>query len=146
MKHDDMRSIAHNVADSLASGCGLLIGVFEMDVFGEAARNPDGRVTVDFLAGDVIEGVVSASLRDAVRRYSQVLPKLCAGYGGVQSDFGQLQAIYHAGHQNHVTVRIKDKEGRWSCDEYAGTPLARIKNLDELGRVRVIPTKRGHLA
>jgi hypothetical protein len=146
MKHDDMRSIAHNVADSLASGCGLLIGVFEMDIFGEAARNPDGCVTVDFLAGEVVGGEVSASLADSVRRYRDVLPKLCEGYGGSQNDFRLMQATYRAGYQKHVTVRIEDQDGRWSSDEYAGVPLARIKGLDDLGRVRGVPTKRGHLA
>ena len=36
MKHDELRSIGHNIADSLASGCGLMIGVYDMDIFGEA--------------------------------------------------------------------------------------------------------------
>lgn len=35
MKFDTLRSIGHNIADSLGSGIGLLIGVYEMDVFGE---------------------------------------------------------------------------------------------------------------
>lgn len=42
MKFDTLRSIGHNIADSLGSGIGLLIGVYEMDVFGEAAGAPDG--------------------------------------------------------------------------------------------------------
>ena len=36
MKFDELRSIGHNIADSLASGIGLLIGYYQMDIFGEA--------------------------------------------------------------------------------------------------------------
>jgi hypothetical protein len=32
MKHDDLRSIGHNIAHSLASGIGLMIGVYNMDI------------------------------------------------------------------------------------------------------------------
>jgi hypothetical protein len=49
MKHAELRSIVHNVADSLASGIGLMIGVYNSDTFGEAARSPSGLITVDFL-------------------------------------------------------------------------------------------------
>lgn len=42
MKHDVLRSVAHNVAASLASGVGLLIGVHQLDVFGDARRSPRG--------------------------------------------------------------------------------------------------------
>ncbi len=35
MKHAVLKSVAHNIADSLASGIGLMIGIYEMDVFGD---------------------------------------------------------------------------------------------------------------
>jgi hypothetical protein len=47
MKFDELRSIAHNIADSLASGNGFLIGVYDMHLFGEASQSPEGFMTVD---------------------------------------------------------------------------------------------------
>jgi hypothetical protein len=52
MKFGTLKSIGHNVADSLASGVGLMIGVYEMDVFGEVTSTPEGFIEVDFLTGD----------------------------------------------------------------------------------------------
>ncbi len=51
MKHAVLTSVAHNIADSLASGIGLMIGVYEMDIFGEAAHSSEGFIEVDFLTG-----------------------------------------------------------------------------------------------
>ncbi len=51
MKFDELRSIGHNIADSLASGTGLLIGIYGTDIFGEASRSPERFITVDFLTG-----------------------------------------------------------------------------------------------
>ena len=48
MKHAERRAIVHNVADSLGSGIGLMIGHYEMDVYGDAQRSPEGAITVDF--------------------------------------------------------------------------------------------------
>lgn len=53
MKFDELTSIGHNIADSLASGIGLLVGVYEMDVFGEARRSPEPCIVVDFVSGTV---------------------------------------------------------------------------------------------
>lgn len=54
MKHAELRSIVHNVADSLGSGIGLMIGHYEMDVYGDAERSRERAITVDFLHGVVI--------------------------------------------------------------------------------------------
>ena len=50
MKIGTLRAIAHNIADSLGSGCGLLIGVYDMNVYGEANKSPGGVIAIDFLA------------------------------------------------------------------------------------------------
>jgi hypothetical protein len=47
MKFGTLKSIGHNIAESLASGIGMMIGVYEMDVFGEAAAAPQGYIEVD---------------------------------------------------------------------------------------------------
>lgn len=48
-----LRAIAHNIVDLLGTGIDLLIGVYEMDIFGEASKSPDGFIRVDFLTGEV---------------------------------------------------------------------------------------------
>jgi len=46
VKHGELRSIAHNLADSFASGIGLPIGHDATDVFGEAEKTPEGFIAV----------------------------------------------------------------------------------------------------
>ncbi|MCA1368872.1 hypothetical protein I6F15_15900 [Bradyrhizobium sp. BRP14] len=38
MKHPELQAIAHNFADSLASGQGFLVGYYPSDIFAEAAQ------------------------------------------------------------------------------------------------------------
>jgi hypothetical protein len=74
MKIGILRTIAHNVADSLGSGCGLLIGVYDMNVYGEAKKSPGQVIAIDFLAAKAIEGKVSRNLASAIKsieRFSQ---------------------------------------------------------------------------
>lgn len=140
MKHDKLKSIAHNIADSLASGIGLLIGVYEMDIFGEAAKNKQGYITVDFLKGTTSGGRPSRALAKAIKLYSKALPDLCARHGFSVSCFHSLAARYYTdGLDRHVLITIEDKNGRQSNDEYIGSPLKRVRTLDSLGRIR---TKR----
>lgn len=128
MKHGELRSIAHNIADSLASGIGLLIGAYELDVFGEAARSPDRALTVDFLAGTVSGGEVSAELARAVRLYRDALPGLCAKHRTTPAAFRELAARYQASATgNRFTVTIEDQRGRRSSTGYAGTPGRRVR-------------------
>jgi hypothetical protein len=140
MKHDELRSIGHNIADSLASGIGLLVGVYDMDVFGEAGRSPEGFITVDFLNGTAVGGRHSVSLAKAIGLYREALPELCERHGVSVSSFRELTARYSIdalGRQ--VIVVVEDKNGRRSTDKYVGTPLRYVKTVDSLGRVR---TKR----
>jgi hypothetical protein len=139
MKHSQLRSIAHNIADSLASGIGLPIGVWMTNIFGEARRSPEGFITVNFLNGEIVGGKASGSLSRAVRRYSEALPDLCQKQGATVSHFRKLTARYSADLHRRVLVTIEDQNGRRSTDAYLGNPLGRVKTVDKLGRVR---TKR----
>jgi hypothetical protein len=56
VKFRQLESIAHNLADSLGSGVGLLVGIYELDIFGEARRSVEGYITVDFLKGTTSRG------------------------------------------------------------------------------------------
>jgi hypothetical protein len=140
MKFDTLRSIGHNIADSLGSGVGLLIGVYEMDVFGEAAGAPDGTITVDFLLGTATGGMVSDALAVAITKYRDALGSLCAKHGASVSDFRQLSARYTTiNRELRISVIVEDRSGHHGIDEYVGIPARHVRVLDAQGRVR---TKR----
>jgi len=137
MKFGVMRSIGHNIADSLASGLGFMIGFYETDIFYEAANTPEGFIEVDFLTGDTSGGQPSASLARAIRLYADALPSLCERQGIVPSAFRQLTVRFSVGWLfTRFIVTVEDQQGRRSIDEYRGKPGTRVKFLDPLGRVR----------
>jgi hypothetical protein len=118
MKFDVLRSIAHNVADSLGSGIGLLIGVYEIDLFGEAARCPQRAIKVDFLAGTATSGVVSDRLAVAITKYRDALVDLCVRQGASVANFRHLSATYTTrGRERRISVFVEDQRGRRSVDE-----------------------------
>lgn len=129
MKLGVLRSIGHNVADSLASGIGLMIGVYELDIFGEAKRAPDGFITVDFLAGRASGGKPSPELARAIVRYSEALSALCERHGTTRAAFRALSARFGTDrvYGPHFTVTIEDDQGRRTIDRYVGIPGARLR-------------------
>jgi hypothetical protein len=140
MKIGTLRAIAHNVADSLGSGIGMLIGVYDINVFGEAKRSPGGLISIDFLAAKATRGKVSPALAGAITKYRKALPNLCAKHGASIEDFKTLTASFSAGTVNRrIVVRIRDRIGRCCVDEYVGTPARHVEVTDRLGRIR---TKR----
>ena len=137
MKFDELKSIGHNIADSLASGIGLLIGIYEMDIFGEASRGPEGFITVDFLTGSSEGGKTSASLATAISLYRDALSDLCNKHGTLPSAFRELTARCSTDeYGGRFLVAVQDQQGHRSVDEYIGLPGRRIRVLDYLGRVR----------
>ncbi len=143
MKHAQLRSMAHNIADSLACGMGLMIGVYETDVFGEAAGSAGGAITVDLLAGTVVEGDPSSSLRRAVALYRDSLPALCTRHGGSIDDFRELKVRYRSMPTGRsFSVTVEDPSGRRSTTEYGGLAGRRLKGVDGHGRLRPRPHRR----
>jgi hypothetical protein len=143
MRHGELRSIAHNIADSLACGMGFMIGVYQMDVFGEASASAGGAVTIDLLAGTVVEGDASSSLRRAVELYRDALPALCARHGGSVDDFRALKVRYWSAHGDpRFAVTVEDSSGRRSTTEYGGVAARRLKVTDGHGRLRPKPHAR----
>lgn len=141
MKHGEKLAIVHNVADSLGSGIGLMIGHYEMDVYTEAQRSPGGAITVDFLAGTVIEGEPSASLTGSVALYRDAFANLCSKAGGGVADFAEAKAQFWSDAlSRRFTVTVMGQDGRRSTTEYAGTPGQRVKVTDALGRLRPKPS------
>jgi hypothetical protein len=135
MKFGELISIGHNIADSFACGMGFLIGVYAIDVFGEAARSPEGHITVDFLNGKTSGGEPSASLAQAVELYRDALPELCARHKVEVSEFSELTVKFIPYPMSFV-VTVANQVGKRSIDAYAGLPGKRAKILDTLGRVR----------
>lgn len=137
MKFNELVAIDHNIADSLGSGIGLLIGVYEMDDFGEASRNPEGFITADFLTGKTSGCSPSPSLANAIQLYRHSLGELCEKHGTSPAVFRELSARYSCDAVGRrLLVTVADHQGHRSEDEYIGTPARRIRTFDKLGRVR----------
>jgi hypothetical protein len=140
MKLNTLRSIGHNIADSLASGIGMMIGLYAMDVFGEARRSLERYIEVDFLAGASTGGRPSPYLARAIALYRDALPGLCERQGARLADFGVLRARYSGGlGSGQFAVTLEDSRGRRAIDRYVGVPGRRVRKLDHLGRVRPEP-------
>jgi hypothetical protein len=136
MKFDELRSIAHNVADSLASGASLLVNRWEMAIFEEACRSPEGFIAVDFLTGDTSGGAPSSSLAHDIALFPNALTQLCRKHGVSSALFKELSARYFMeGGERRFQVIVADHHGRRSVDQYDGNGR-RLKTLDSLGRVR----------
>lgn len=138
MKFSTLSAIGHNLADSVASGMGFMLGIYEMDIFGEARRAPEGFIEVDFLTGNTSGARPSASLARGLRLYSeQALPKLCESHGGTASEFRKLTVRFSTGPLvSRFEVTVEDQKGQVSTTEYEGIPGRRAKVLDHLGRIR----------
>ena len=130
MKLGHLKSIGHNIADSLASGIGLMIGVYDTDVFAEAAAESEGFIVVDFIAGTTTGTNVSEHLRGAVRRYRHELPELCAKHSVDPSQLRRLEVRYGTDsvYGRHFTVSVEDGSGRESSDRYIGVPGRRLRS------------------
>jgi hypothetical protein len=144
VKFSELKSIGHNIADSLASGIGLMIGVYEMDVFGEAAKSPERYLLVDFIAGTSTGGKTSPYLAKAISLYAKALGDLCQRHGLTADAFRELTARYEVNSRGRrFVVTVQDQSGRRSIDEYRGLPGKRIIVRDKLGQVR---TKRSQVS
>ena len=131
MRFGELTSIGHNIADSLASGVGLLVGVYGMDVFGEARRSPEHCITVDFLSGKVIRGRASPSLARAIALYGKTLPTLCAKHHASPTMFRELTACYSVDdvHGPRFVVTVEDQRGASGSRRVPGRPGETDQNL-----------------
>ena len=129
MKFGELKSIGHNIADSLASGICLLIGYYEIEIYSEAVRTPEGSITVNFLDGTSTGGKPSSGLAEAIQLYSGALVDLCKRHGIDASAFKTLIAEYavDAVYGGHFTVTVEDQNGRRSTDRYVGMPGRRVR-------------------
>lgn len=134
MKLGVLRSIGHNLADSFACGMGLLVGVYHIDVFGEARVSRDGVITVDFLKGVPIACEPSTTLRHAISLYGRALDDLCGRHGAKRSDFADLRVRFGVDkvRGQNFTVTVEDERGRRAEDVYVCLPGRRIRPLSKV--------------
>ncbi|MAC89772.1 hypothetical protein [Maricaulis sp.] len=124
MKFRTLKSIAHNLADSYASGISLLLGEYEIYLFDEAASAPEGQITVDFLAGTSTGSPVSAGLARIIARGPQGLKRLCDKHGCSVDEFKELTVRFGTDpvQGRHFTVALTSFSGKTSRDRYLGSP------------------------
>lgn len=122
MKFGVLKSIGHNVARSLAGGIGLMVDLYEIDVFGDAQRSEGGLIEIDFLEGTVTKGSPSRYLQDAVQRYQSAFGALCESHGVAANVFVNLKGEFGVDkvYGRRFTVFVEDNLGRSSKDEYVG--------------------------
>lgn len=123
MRHKDLKAVGHNIADSLASGVGLMIGLYQTNIFAEAAAEAPGYIDVDFLAGATDGSPASQSLRRCVAIYSkEALPELCQKHGVDLTQVRVVQARFsvHVVYGPRYIVTVEDLRGRRSIEHYAG--------------------------
>lgn len=124
MKFGELKSVGHNIADSLASGIGLMLGHDLSDIFGEATNSADGFIVVDFLIGATTGAEPSPDLARTVGEYAKALHGLCERHGSDASAFAALTARYEVDrvYGRQFTVTVEDRSGRISVDRYLGVP------------------------
>ena len=142
MKFDVLRSIGHNIAYSLSSGASLLIGAYDIDMYGAARRTNSGSLIVDFLAGSCVEGEVYVDLANVLLKCPTALKALCAKHQVDPAAFRRLTAEYSGRWFNqNFAVTVEDQSGRRAVDRYNGTG-DRPKILDPQFRLRRLPPLR----
>lgn len=129
MKLGELKSLGHNLADSFASGIGLLVGVYEMNVFAEAAASDSGFVEVNFLDASATGSPISKNLQGAITSYRDALPDLCKKHSIDPHQIKTLTARFGSDqvYGPHFTVTVESIDGRSSTDHYIGIPGKRLR-------------------
>ncbi len=125
MKLGELKSLGHKFADSFASGIGLLVGFYEMDVFAEAAASDSGYIEVNFLDASTTGSTISERLKCASKCYGNALPELCKKHRIDPSQIKTLIARFGTDsvYGPHFTVSVESIDGRSSTDRYIGFPV-----------------------
>ncbi len=129
MKFGKLKSLGHNLADSMASGMGFIIGIYRMDVFAEAAASEEGHITVDFLNGTASGAKPSESLSRAIVLFRDAVPLMCEKHGIELAYVKTLIARFgtDAAHGPHFRVMVESATGKKSTDQFIGIPGKRLK-------------------
>lgn len=129
MKLGQLKALGHNFADSFASGIGFLIGVYQMDVFAEAAAAEPGFIEIDFVGGGTSGSPVSENLNRAISLYREELPRFAKKHSIDIRDIKKLSVRFGTDvvHGAHFTVKVESVDGRKSVDQYVGFPGRKLR-------------------
>jgi len=142
MKHGDIRSVAHSIADSLACGVSLMTGFYDLRVYEDAGRSEGGILTIDLLNGIVVTGKPSSDLASVVMRIPREFDRLSRSKGFERKDCRTALAAFHADQiMPWFTLVVEDISGRVTETDYQGVPARRLSELDPLGRLRRRPIR-----
>lgn len=142
MKHGVLRAAVQNVAASLASGMSTLTGFYTLDLYGDAARSRNQKLTVDFITGRIVEGRPQSSTVLAARKSKAALRHILKQSNGSIDDLLEANATYYA--NRTFTVTITDASGKQTTGDYRDYDGRRVSELDSLGRIRRRPLRRSH--
>jgi hypothetical protein len=122
MRFGELKSVAHNLADSISSGIGLPIGLYAYDIFDEAKASPEGYIEIDFVTGAMKGAMPSNVLSEALLQYKRWLVELASKHGVAVSDFTELTIRFGVDvvYGPHFTVSIADQKGRSDVTTYSG--------------------------
>ena len=128
MKIGELKSLGHNIADSLSSGVCLMVGLYDVDIYRAASSSRSGYIDVDFITGASTCGIFSFKVRKAIKLYAKALPDLCHRHGLDLSEIKLLTARFGTDPilEPNFTVTIETSDGRRSVDQYAGFPGKRL--------------------
>lgn len=108
----------------------MLVGVYDIDIYGEAGRSRQGFSQIDFLTGKSTGAVPSLSLRDAIHQYKEGLTHLCTKHSITSQAFRTLTAHYSRDKiGNRTVLTTANQQRRRSAKEYIGVPGKRIRVL-----------------
>jgi hypothetical protein len=122
MRFGTLRSIAHNLGDSISTGLGLPIGFYGYDIFDEARNSSQGFIEIDFINGVMQGAMPSPVLSDALLQYARWFQVLAAKHGATIDDFTQLTLRFADAdaYGRHFVATIADQRGRSDSTVYDG--------------------------
>jgi hypothetical protein len=128
VKFGNLKSLGHNIADSVACGMGFPVGIFIMNVFAEAESEAPGYIEIDFLSASTNGAPASSSLKKAIELYRQALPDLASKHGIEVKDIKTLSVRFGTDpvYGPNFTVTVESMGGRSSTDRYVGIPGKRM--------------------
>lgn len=138
MKHSRLHGVAHNYADSLASGLSFVAPdhVIQTQVFAEAASET-GFITADFLTGALNGARYKGELETAFPLFKAAFPLFCEKHKVAFSDYAAFLVRFISDKSGkRYVVTIEDRNGKRSSREYAGSFGARGTASIEPGRRR----------
>jgi hypothetical protein len=106
----------------------MIIGIYDMDVFGEALVSDEGHITVDFLNETSTGAAISIGLAWAICRYRDAVPEMCAKHSIDPGEIKTLVARFGTdpAYGPHFKVTVENTQGKASTDQYVGIPGKRL--------------------